>query len=78
MNMVNSSNMDLGSGGMMGGCNNNNSNNMNAMQMLRQFQNNNMRGGGGVEKKETLVGVDHRLREERGSERKRWSVKKLI
>lgn len=39
MNMVNSSNMDLGSGGMMGGGN--------AMQMLRQFQINNMRDGGG-------------------------------
>ena len=45
MNMVNSSNMDLGSGGMIGG--GNNSNNMNSMQMLRQFQNNNMGGGGG-------------------------------
>lgn len=45
MNMVNSSNMDLGSGGMMGG--GYNSNNMNSMQMLRQFQYNNMGGGGG-------------------------------
>ena len=59
MNMVNSSNMDLGSGGMMGG--GNNSNNMNSMQMLRQFQNNNMGcggGGGGYNNSNTRAGQD--------------------